>query len=369
MRLLKNAFRHNGLPEIPGIGLRRASTDPTEPLTLLRYCPVAASTPLLRLPGLAPALDVGEIFVKDESPRMRLGSFKALGAAYVIARDAASSVGGADALREPSAFTQALRGRVYTCASAGNHGLSVAAGAHIFGARAVIYLGKSVPDAFVGRLRRLEAEVVRVDGDYEASMAIAAKDASANGWVLLSDSSWPGYVDLPAKVMEGYLVMGAEIADEVPDSPDHIFLQAGVGGMAAAMAAYFRDRWGNKPTIVVVEPESAPALIESIRAGRPVRTNGPPSIMGRLDCKEPSYLALAELARHVDYFVTVDDAQCIETVDLLARWDISTTPSGAAGIAGLHHAGAEREALGLHGTSRVLAIVTEGREDTAPSQT
>ncbi len=365
MRLQRNPFRHAGFPGIPGLGQYQVSADPTEPLALLRLCPAAAVTPLRALPGLASAVGVDSIYLKDEGQRMGLGSFKALGAAYVIARDAVLQAGGVEALSNPETIAEVLHGRVYACASAGNHGLSVAASARIFGATAVIYLSNAVPDSFAERLRRLDAEVVRLEGDYETAMAAMAADAQQNGWVLLSDSSWPGYVDLPYRVMEGYLVMGAEITDQIPAAPGHIVLQAGVGGMAAAMAALFRAQWGDGPTIVVVEPEAAPALLESIRAGRPVKSTGPSSTMGRLDCKEPSYLALAELARMADYFATVTDKQCDETVRLLRGHGIWTTPSGAAGVAAVHHAGDHRDVLGLNAGSRILTFVTEGQEDGA----
>ena len=357
MDLLQNPFRGIGLGADVGLAEGRVCADPAAPLALLQRCPAAAPTPLRALPALALECGVAALHVKDERERMGLGSFKALGAAYAIAHEAARRVG------EDGDCADALHGTVYACASAGNHGLSVAAGARVFGARAVIYLADSVPEAFAERLRRIGAEVVRPGGSYEDSMAAVAHDAEANGWILLSDSSWPGYVDLSARVMEGYLVMGAEAADAIPEPPTHVFLQAGVGGLAAAMAAIVRARWGDAPTIVVVEPEAAPALIESIRAGRPVETSGPASNMGRLDCKVPSHLALGELARSADWFVTISDAQAAATVDRLAEEGIATTPSGAAGVAALQRSGAWREKLGLSGDSRVLAFVTEGRED------
>jgi len=313
------------------------------------------------MPELAEALGVGAMRLKDERARMGLGSFKALGAAYVIARDAAEAAGSESV--SCAIMSTALHDRVYVCASAGNHGLSVAAGARAFGARAVVYLADSVPEAFADRLRAFDATVIRAGAAYADAMAAAEEDAAAGGRVLLSDSSWPGYTALPRAVMEGYLVMGAETADALDEAPTHILLQGGVGGFAAAMTAFFRARWGDGPTIVVVEPEAAPCLQESVRAGAPVTVSGPDLIMGRLDCKAPSHLALGELARRADFFVTVDDEQVGDTVDLLARHGIVTTPSGAAGVAGLQHAGECRAALGFSGTSRVLAFITEGPEE------
>lgn len=224
-----------------------------------------------------------------------------------------------------------------------------------------------MPEAFAARLRRTGAEVLRAGERYEEAMAAAAEAAEARGWTLLSDSSWPGYLELPARVMEGYLVAAAEAVEALKEPPSHVFLQAGVGGFAAAMAALFRARWGEAPRIVVVEPAAARCLLESLRAGRAVRAPGPVSTMGRLDCKEASLLALAALARDADLFVDLEEDPCAQTVALLAEHGLETTPSGAAGLAALQHAalqhqGAARQALGLTPDSRVLAFVTEGAE-------
>jgi diaminopropionate ammonia-lyase len=129
------------------------------------------------------------------------------------------------------------------------------------------------------------------------------------------------------------------------------------------MTALFRDRWGDAPVIAIVEPDRAPALIESIRAGRPAVTTGEASNMGRLDCKEPSHLALGALARGADHFLTITDDQAAAAVERLAGRDIDTTPSGAAGVAALQHADAHRYTLGLTPQSRILAFISEGRED------
>lgn len=246
-------------------------------------------------------------------------------------------------------------------ASAGNHGLSVAAGARIFGAAAIVYISQSVPEAFSERLKSHGAEVRREGASYEESMDAALGAADANGWALLSDSSWPGYLDTPRRVMEGYLQIMAELGGQLGDVPTHVFLQAGVGGMAAAIAAKARQVWGNNPKIVVVEPDAAPALMESIRADRIVETIGPVSSMGRLDCKVPSLLALNGLARDADFFMTISEEEAAEGVDVLAAYGYPTTPSGAAGFAGLLSAmKAHSDSLHLDKTSRVLAIVTEG---------
>ena len=245
---------------------------------------------------------------------MGLGSFKALGAAYVIAAEAQRRLAGAT---WPESVGEMLVDVTYVTASAGNHGMSVAAGAKVFGATAVVVLAEAVPESFAARLRALGATVVREGFDYEASMKVAIGLAASEGWSLLSDSSWPGYTEIPRLVMEGFLVMGAEAADqveEIGELPTHIFLQAGVGCMAGSIAAYARHRWGDQPVIVVVEPDRAACLMASIRAGRAVRSDGPVSNMGRLDAKEPSLLALAALALDADFFTTISDEEATETV-------------------------------------------------------
>ena len=358
--LLANPWRSTGLP---GLDLPALSVNPSPVLELLGRCPSAGVTPLVDSQSLADLLGVDRLWVKDESPRMGLGSFKALGAAYVIASEAERRLGGGS---WPDDVGAILGDLTYVTASAGNHGMSVAAGAKVFGAAAVVVLAESVPEAFAVRLRALGAEVVRAGSDYEESMEHAKGLASERGSSLLSDSSWPGYTEVPRLVMEGYLVMGAEAADQLEpfaEIPTHIFLQAGVGGMAASIAAYSRHLWGDQPIIVVVEPDRAACLMASIRAGRAERSDGPVSNMGRLDAKEPSLLALAALALDADFFATISDEEATETVPLLADHGLRSTPSGVAGVSAVQHATRIRTDLELDATSRVLAFVTEGPED------
>lgn len=342
---LANPFRGTGLPD-PGL----LPLDDAEPVSaLLAQCPAHKPTPLTSVPDLATECGVSSLWIKDERGRMGLGSFKALGAAHAIAREAALT---------GDVSSSALSGRTYVTASAGNHGLSVAAGAAVFGARAVVFLAETVPEAFAERLRAKGAEVVRAGATYEQSMAAAEAAAEVNGWTLLSDSSWPGYSEMPLRVMEGYLQMAAEVAAQMPDPPTHILLQAGVGGLAAAFAAHARKVWGENPQIIVVEPAAAPALIESIRTGEIVTTEGPVSNMGRLDCKTPSQIALAGLARDADIFVTITEEEAEAALPRLADLGYSSTPSGAAGLAALMSG-----LPGLGPEARVLAILSEGPED------
>ncbi len=359
MKACANPWQGIGLPETAALADGTVAQDPTGPVALYAMCPVAHTTPLLSLPDLARALGVGTLHVKDERKRMGLGSFKALGAAYAIARRADRKV------REGAAAAHdtALAGTTFACASAGNHGLSLAAGAPLFGAEAVVFVSETVPETFAARLEAKGARVVRAGKTYEDSMAEARRQADDNGWEFLPDSTWPGETGAGRDVMEGYLVMGDEAARQIPQPPTHVVLQAGVGGLAAAGAVSARTAWGRDVTILVVEPEDAPALKASIAAGAPVTAPGPVSIMGRLDCKEPSHLALKYLAQEADFFTTVTDAEAASTVALLAGHGLATTPSGAAGLAALHHAGSLSETLKLGPDARVLCYLSEGPED------
>ncbi len=344
MRYLENPFRRDGV-DCPGLDdVPYPSTEFEAVSALLDRCPRAGQTPLISAPELASTLGVGEIRIKDERNRMGAGSFKALGAAYVIACDHGAGT---------------ARGRTYVTASAGNHGISVAAGAAAFGARSEIHLSQSVPEGFAARLEALGATIVRSGETYEQSMTAAARAAEAEGRVLLSDSSWPGYTERPHRLMEGYTVLMAEVFDQMETPATHVFLQAGVGGLAAAAAAMIRDVWGDAPRIVVVEPALAPALIASVEAGKPVVTEGGVSAMGRLDCKEPSLIALKGLTRDADIFMTISEGEGADGDRLAREAGLPSTPSGAAGIAGLAAAMTAAADFGLGPDARVLAILSE----------
>ncbi len=332
-----------GLDNIP-----LPSRDAPRAQALVARCPVAAVTPLLNSEALATEVGVRDIWIKDERRRMGLGSFKALGAAYVIACDA----------QEGDVST-----RTYVTASAGNHGMSVAAGAAAFGARAVVFIAQSVPEAFAERLGAQGAEVIREGHTYEDSLEAANRAAERNGWDLLSDGSWHGYTKRPHRLMEGYTVLMAEVIEELAEAPSHIFLQAGVGGLACACAALARQAWGDGPRIIVVEPQAAAALHGSIAQGRAQESHGPVSDMGRLDCKMPSLIALKGLAADADDFALITEAEGQAGAGLAMVAGFASTPSGAAGIAALAAADADQRArLGLDAQSRVLCILSEGPE-------
>lgn len=365
MQIIANPRRGTGLSADVDMarGELRTSAEPVR--AMLSHCPVHGITPLLDAVDLASELSVSSLRIKDERGRMGLGSFKALGGAYAVAcavkeraeRELGRTVEPAELTSD--AVKTAVSALHVLCASAGNHGLSVAAGARVFGVKASVYLSDSVPEAFAERLRGVGAIVVRAGAIYEESMAAAEQAAREEG-LLISDSTWPGYVEPALTVLEGYTVLATETV-EAMGPPTHIFLQAGVGGLASSLAATFRAAWGEQPSIVVVEPDAAPCLMAGVGAGGPVTAPGPVSSMGRLDCKDPSHVALEFLAREADYFVTLSDAECEAAVDTLAMRGLSSSPSGAAGLAALMTCGAsDRSAMELDSSSRVLTILSEG---------
>ena len=366
MQLLKNPYRSMGITPSEGMADKQLSVNAERVQSLLQHCPAAKQTPLLNHSQMATELGVAKLWIKDERERMGLGSFKATGAAYVIAVHASEAMADQNINlknAKPEQLKQALKGVTYVCASAGNHGLSVAAGARVFGANAIIYLSHHVPESFAERLRSYDAQVIRVGDNYAIGLEAAKSAAEEHGWILLADTTWPGYTDLPLLLMEGYLAVAAEIVAQCPEIPTHIILHAGVGGIAGAVCAYLRAQWGETPNVIIVEPESAPALMESIRVGKPIVTEGPSSNMGRLDCKEPSHVSLKQLAKEADWFVTISDKQAQQTVDWLKdSYDFLATPSAVASLSAMHHSqngDALRSSLGIDANSTVLHIVTE----------
>ncbi|MEM7043471.1 MAG: diaminopropionate ammonia-lyase [Pseudomonadota bacterium] len=339
-------------------------------------------TPLLALDGLAAAIGIGRIWYKDEGKRFGLKSFKALGGAYAVAqlilREAGKHVWGTP-VSSPLLFAGQYRdlaaNMTVTSATDGNHGRSVAWGAKLFGAKAVIYIHATVSE---GRKRAIEAygaEVRRVDGNYDDSVRQCAADAAANGWTVISDTSYPGYMTIPIDVMQGYGVMAAEAIAQLPpeEEPTHVFVQGGVGGMAAAVAAHLAWRWRKKrPMLIVVEPVQAACLLASAKAGGPAAVTGDlDTVMAGLSCGEPSLLAWDVLEEAGDAFMTIPDHAAEATMRLLAEGQDGDRPlvageSGVAGLAGAITASQVDELctkLTLDHHSRVLIFGTEGATD------
>ena len=377
-------FLENALP------LHGAPLDPRDAETLsvagarrvarhLALRPGHAPTPLVPLPALAAAIGVAELLVKDEGQRLGLGSFKALGGAYAVAllclEEAGARLGrplDAADLADPAVRAVAAT-LTFACATDGNHGRSVAQGAALVGARSVVFVHGGVSDARVAAIAAFGAEIVRVAGTYDDSVEEAATVGRERGWTIVSDTSWPGYERIPGLVMQGYTALLREALDEAGAPPTHVFIQAGVGGIAATLAGHLALLFGReRPRLVVVEPDRAACLFASARAGAPVPVEaGEPTVMAMLECYAPSLVAWRVLERAADAFMLIEDEEAVAAMSRLAR-PLAGDPvlvageSGGAGLAGLLRAARDpriREALGLGAHARVLLVNTEGATD------
>jgi diaminopropionate ammonia-lyase len=358
------------------------------------------ATPLVSLSALAGHLGVASVQVKDEGHRLGLRSFKALGGAYAVlqlVREAASrqlqrpiglgelprpasgslALPPSGALDGPGAadVRQVASGLVFACATDGNHGQSVAAGARLVGAQAVVFVHEGVSAARVAAIARFGARIEVVRGTYDDAVAESMRQCERQGWTLLSDTSWPGYEDVPARVMQGYTLIAHEVTTQTRAAPSHVFLQAGVGGFAAALASALSAAYESAPPgIVVVEPARAACLLASAEAGRALKIDaGPSTLMSMLECYEPSLVAWNILKPLAAAFMTVDEADAVQAMKLLAYPTgpdraIVAGESGGAGLAGLLVAcrdSSARAAIGLDASSHVLLVNTESATDAA----
>jgi diaminopropionate ammonia-lyase len=351
--------------------LNQASRDAPLPITLwnskeqadvARYFRLRRDyqpTPLRSLPGYAEQLGVGELVVKDETARLGLPAFKILGVAYAV-----HSLIEAKIIQSDS---------VLACATAGNHGRALAHVARESGLRAKIYVHKDVSHSRVQAIAAEGAEVVIVNGTYDDSVREVARDAEAQGWVLISDTAWPGYETVPRLIMAGYTMLMIESAEQWKVVPDVVFVQAGVGGLACAVVSWLHSEFGaERPSIVCCEPQEAACILESVGAGQLREATGSlQTIMGGLNCARVSSLAWPVLRAGVDACVCVSDAAALDAVRKLAHPfpsdpRILAGESGACGMAAISwvflHAEAQPlvDALRLNRQSRVFAIITEG---------
>jgi diaminopropionate ammonia-lyase len=335
--------------------------------------PGYAPTPLVDLPWVAGPAGLGAVRMKDESGRFGLGSFKALGGAYAVARLliaglAKRGIAATSAELAAGRFADATRTVTVTTATDGNHGRAVAWGAQRFHCRAVIFIHAAVSEGRAAAIARYGAEVRRVQGTYDDAVREAARVAAAEGWFVVSDTSWPGYSEVPANVMQGYRVMVAEALDQWEGAPPtHAFVQGGVGAVVAAVGLHLRTRLDPPPALVAVEPERAACLLASAELGEPTAVVGNlDSVMAGLVCGEPSPLAWRELDRGAAAFMAIPDAAAVGALQLLAAHGLTIGESGVAGLAALLLAAgdpAARAALGLGPASRVLLFGTEGATD------
>ncbi len=336
--------------------------------------PGYAPTALRAAPVTAQALGVAEVLVKDESSRLGLPSFKVLGASWAVYRALLARLG---ATRDEVATFAALRDAVaplrplsLSAATDGNHGRAVAHMAALLGLDAAIYVPDNMVSARIEAIASEGATVTVVDGGYNDAIARSAQDASEN-CLVISDTSWEGYEEVPAWVIEGYATVFAEIDEELAGRPrpDMVAAPIGVGALAAAVVRHY---WSGaeRPLIIGVEPTSAACVLESVAAGHIVTLDHPQdSIMAGLNCATPSLIAWPVVSRGMDAYLAVPDARVPEAMRLLAADGIVAGETGAGGLAGMlaltHDAALAqvREALAVSAGSRVLLLCTEGATD------
>lgn len=324
-------------------------------------------TPLIDLPGLARIADVGRVFVKVEAARP-LGNFKVLGGMVAGMRALArhASVEFSDLLDSQS--SQAPLPRLI-CASDGNHGLAVAAAAHRAGTRASVFLPVGISPTRARRIEACGGEIVWVRGTYDDAVCAAATASARGEGLLIADTSADPDDPVVRDVMAGYGLMaqelGSQFRDEILASPSHLFVQAGVGGLAAALADGLKAVMRAPGLIVVVEPESAACVTRALALGRPERIPGDLSTSAEmLSCGVASATALEILRRHNVHTVLVGELALHDAKDVLSRTGgPETTVSGAAGVAGLLRVAQDPHLRSLHEltkASHVLLVATEG---------
>ena len=269
-------------------------------------------------------IGVNKFWYKDESQRFGLKSFKALGGAYAVARQLQIEI--ANRYGKNPTISELLNGEwksevaeiVVSCATDGNHGRSVAWSAQMFVCGCVIYIHRDVSE---GRMQAFGAKVVRITGHYDESVRLANSEAKAKNRVIVSDTSYEGYMEIPKDVALGYTVMLAEIVEQLDgEIPTHVFVQGGVGGLASAVCGYFWDLWGaERPRFVIVEPEQANCLQKSAQAGKPVVVTGDlETLMAGLACGEVSSLAWTILQNGSDDFMTLSEEAIPQAMRMLA---------------------------------------------------
>ena len=338
------------------------------PIEFHRSLPGYAPTPLTALPSLAAALGVGTVLVKDESQRLGLPAFKILGASYAISRALSARFDVDEALpletlRERLGTTEGLS---LIAATDGNHGRAVAHIARLLGLPVTIYVPPEVSDQAKAAIVSEGAELVELDLPYDAVVEHAAAQAGGNA-ILIQDTSWDEYVDIPQWIVDGYATLVQEVdeqlADEGIDRLDLVVMPAGVGSLAHAVVHHYRSSH-HDPALLVAEPDTAASVTTSLHAGRitPVPTGD--TVMTGLNCGTVSGIAWPTLRDGVDASFTVTDAQALEAVAELAALGVDSGPCGAATLAALRTVASDSAVLrqlGLTGDSVVVLLSTEGR--------
>jgi diaminopropionate ammonia-lyase len=346
-----------------------------DPLAFHRTLPGYGRTPLVGAPGLAGKLGLGSLWIKDESTRFGLPSFKILGASWAIRHALEDRLGVAlPTFRACREATAASPGLELVAATDGNHGHAVARVARLLGIGCEIVVPVGVPTARLDAIRAEGASLVTVDGSYddavEASAALASRER-----LVISDTSWPGYTDIPRRVVQGYATLLGEADDQLRESgvaaPDVVVVQTGVGALAAAVAGHFAGMPpAVRPRLVAVEPLDAGCVFASAVAGRRVTVPGPHrSVMAGLNCGAPSLIAWPAIEASFDAYVLIGDDEARRAVGELSRVGTEAGETGAAGLAGLTHLTGQpkavRERLGLGPDAAALVLATEGPTDAA----
>ena len=313
-------------------------------------------TPLVELNKLSKELNLNKIFYKDESKRFDLKSFKALGGAYAVEK-----------------VTKGNKDIVVATATAGNHGRSVAWGAKRLGLKCKIFISEYVTDARGKVMSDLGADVIKVKGNYESSLIECIKQSTKNNWQIIQDVAWREYITVPKYTMAGYAVMMKEIVDQLDHNKiSHIILQAGVGGMAGAMIAGVARYLNNIPITVVVEPDSAACVLESVRTGKIEKIDIiRESLMGGMSCGEVSLVPWEILKNSVKYCISLPDDDIAKTMKLLGNANFSdekiiagenSTPGVISLISSCENEKI-KEKMQLNKNSNVLLIGCEGDTD------
>lgn len=351
-----------------------APTGP-EPRTFHRRLPGYTVTPLRDLPELAARLGVGRVLLKDESARLGLPAFKILGASWATYRAVVDRLGSEpkwETLEELVPRLGPLRPLALATATDGNHGRAVARMARLLGLEARIFVPAGTATARIDAIASEGATVTVVDGTYDDAVELAAGEAGPHCMVV-SDTAWEGYTEIPRRVIEGYSTIFEEVDEQIAElgkpGPDVVFVQIGVGALAAAVVQHYRQP-GRSTRIVGLEPESAVCALESVVAGEAVSVPGPHrSMMVGMNCGTLSPLAWPLLRDGIDCFVALDDGRAVEAMRALADEGIVSGETGCAGVAALielmdgdDHADA-RERVGLGAESTVLVLSTEGATD------
>jgi diaminopropionate ammonia-lyase len=343
------------------------------PRDLHRTMPGYAVTPLHRLEGLAERLGVGDVWVKDESWRLELPSFKILGSSWAIHRLLLGRAGrpvAGTGFAELRSVAAELGPLTLTTATDGNHGRGVARTARLLGLAAIVYVPVGTARERIEAIEGEGAEVIVHAGNYDAAVARAAEDAATHGRVLVADVAVGDDVTTPTWVMDGYDTIFDEADEQLPDPPTVVFLQAGVGALTASgIRHHLRARADARPRFATVEPLTAACLLSSAEAeGLLTIDASQDSIMAGLNCGTPSSVAWPDIAANVTAYLAVPDDRAREAMRLLADVGIVAGESGAAGLAGLLEATGNdevRAALGLDAAARVLLLNTEGATDAA----